>query len=242
MVISDKWLYFRIMRLAEMQNYNSVAENDHEGFNLLYFKSIQEKRNVKLFAISKNSMDIITKIRINNIDKKELIEKLVAESEYINYMINKEIFYSLNIEDGKAYFVRWILGQCKYGEFNTEWLGISDGDIDVNNPGLEEFFFQLVTYFNFSEERTEERVSKSRQISKSGKKIINNTGRPFFLIDTTWNTELIIAGTTVNGYWRNQRYGRGWSKRKLIYIDPFKRGPIIRKSGKERYKTLVGEE
>ncbi len=230
MVVSNKWFYFQVRD----QNY----EMDDLQINLL-IQTI--KKNLpQVSIISKNSIAIIERIRVDNISKElqgEMSEKI--EPGYYAYLTGKDDFFFLYKNRlSKVLFSKWFK-QSSSG-FKCDWMVIiPKTDLDY----ITKLYLQFVTYLNYSDEITEKRISNPKESTSNGNKLINNTGESFTLIDTSWNRELIITnGVQVRGFWRLQRYGHKWTKRKLKYIDSFYRGPMVRRSGRKRFNSDNGNE
>lgn len=230
MVVSNKWFYFQIRD----HNY----EMDDPQVNLL-IQTI--KKNLPHVAIiSKNCMGIIERIRVDNIGEDlqgEISEKI--EHGCYAYLTGKDDFLLLyKTRLNKVLFSKWF--KLSSSGFKCDWeVIIPKTDLDY----ITRLYLQFVTYLNYSDEKIERRLSNPKENTSDGNKLINNTGESFTLIDTSWNRELIITnGVQVRGFWRLQRYGHKWSKRKLKYINSFYRGPMVRRSGRKRFNSDTGNE
>jgi hypothetical protein len=230
MVVSDKWFYFQISEL----NY----EIDDPQIGILI--QVIKRGLPQVVVISKNCIANIDRIHVNSISVElqgEIYDKI--EPGYYAYLLNKNDFLLLyKSRSNKLIFSKWY--KVSSSGFRCDWVEIAP---KASFDSISRLLLQLVTYLIYSEEKVERRVRSPKTHTSDGKKLINNTGASFTLIDTSWNRKLIITnGVQVRGFWRLQRYGKKWSKRKLKYIDSFYRGPMVRRSGRERYNTKYGNE
>lgn len=230
MVLSNKWFYYQI------RDHNYDMDNPHVSLMIQTIK----KNLPNVCIISKNSMANIDRIQVNNIGldlQGEIYSKI--DPGYYAYLLSKDDFlYLYKSESSKIIFSKWY--KVSSSGFKCDWVEIVP-KVNLNN--ISRLLLQLVTYLIYSEEKVERRVRRPKTHTSDGNKLINNTGESFTLIDISWNRKLIITnGVQVRGFWRLQRYGKKWSKRKLKYIDSFYRGPTVRRSGRARYKETHGIE
>jgi hypothetical protein len=230
MVVSDKWFYYQIPE----SNY----EIDDPQIGLLI--QVIKRGLPQVAVISKNCVANIERIQVTNISielQGEIYEKIAPG--YYAYLLSKNDFLLLyKSRSNKVMFSKWY--KVNSSGFRCDWVEIAP---KTNLDSITRLLLQLVTYLIYSEEKVERRVSNPKTRTSDGNKLINNSGESFTLIDTSWNRKLIITnGVQVRGFWRLQRYGKKWSKRKLKYIDSFYRGPMVRRSGRERYNTKYGNE
>jgi hypothetical protein len=163
----------------------------------------------------------------------------ISESGFILYLMNpqhmelpgdqepvKAVFYA---------FHKTRLNACIYITKNQTVHGItdmSDDDVDkwVNS--------MLATYYFINECETEQLIvqpgTKSKNKNSDPAHVYNESKEPVIVLDCKWFTEIIRnIPFMVNGHFRWQPFGEKHGKRKLIWIEEFKKEGYHRKPTKE---------
>ena len=117
---------------------------------------------------------------------------------------------------------------------NQEDEPIGCSTSEAFESSLFKTFIQTLIFLEFSELETVT-VKPNGKIKTVGEgKILNGTNYNIVIVDSTWNKKIIVAGEfSVSGHLRFQPYGANRQRRKLIYIDEFKKQGYVRNAKKE---------
>jgi hypothetical protein len=162
--------------------------------------------------------------------EKDCIYGLIAFSEKV----------SVNGDEDTKYIGRFNIfkidtetGQLTYFK-NQEDEPIGCSTSEAFESSLFKTFIQTLIFLEFSELETVT-VKPNGKIKTVGEgKILNGTNYNIVIVDSTWNKKIIVAGEfSVSGHLRFQPYGANRQRRKLIYIDEFKKQGYVRNAKKE---------
>lgn len=111
-------------------------------------------------------------------------------------------------------------------------IGFSQMD-DVYESEQFKLFIQLLIFVELSELVIEVLPPNRTTGTKKSGKYFNQSRLDIAIVDSKWNiTSIRNDGFLVNGFWRNQRYGKENRRVKYIFIAPFMKQGYIRKAKK----------
>lgn len=95
-------------------------------------------------------------------------------------------------------------------------------------------FLRMLVYTELSDIETRVIQGNGSYGTRKNGKIKNESNTPITMVDTSWNIESIrITGFMVNGHYRMQRCGKGYSQVMLKWIDAFEKKGYTRRAKKE---------
>jgi hypothetical protein len=121
-------------------------------------------------------------------------------------------------------------------DYTIFWMDVERGAIswdyadEVMQNHINEFI-QFICFIELGDIEVNV-VMPKKHIGKTRKtKLLNESEIPIKVVGPKWNTQTLVVGPIeVTGHFRLQPYGKGWSKVKLIWIDPYQKGSYTRKT------------
>jgi hypothetical protein len=130
--------------------------------------------------------------------------------------------------DGTMY---WVMNH-----FNTDTGELSPHFDHPDSIAIEEFMYKLMCFFFLTEnDEVILNVGKTHGTKKEGK-VLNSLKIPVTIVNSRWNTTVIITGKFgVRGHFRVQPCGSGRKDHKIIFIEPFEKNGYVRNPQKDKH-------
>lgn len=155
------------------------------------------------------------------------IEKIDTDISELKYT-----FFNLDLDKNK------ISGKHINDDYDARGSKVTHDDFDASSRKL---FFQLITFMELAEIQQVVVAPGRKHGTKKQPDNLLNTGRfPITIVNTNWNKKIITEGFPVDGHLRKQAWGPSFSKRRLIWIDPFEKKGYNLEAGKLKDQKLRG--
>lgn len=230
-VVESKFKTLNNLFTKTIKNYKSKAEKINTSSFCIRTDTLSFNKDTKVIRLSKNVVKNCKLINIesikNNID--------VSDFDFNDMVILLENDESGIIKikrtgsDFDFYYMYDLVSDSKCS-FNTYSFISKDFNLDFEDNSKSVFVVQILCYLYYGDIITKYLKSKESKKINSFTKFINNSKLNIIYVDSLWRQRICIDGFKVRGHFRMQAIGENRKKRKLIWIDEFKKDGYNRKA------------
>lgn len=225
----------------ELVDINQVNAEIRATFNQLM------NPNCKRYIITKTAMDVIERIKIDNLDM-NLFNK-IPHNQVWEFMIDAKTCYRTYYDGDMLRGIYLKMSEEKAGYwFNYDSWGYelhSEENVKAREtPNILEDnlkdkvseWVRILIFLQFSEPILEVLEPNRKYGTNRLNRIKNESKSQYIVVNSKWNTVTVRSdGFRVRGHFRLQPCGQGMKERKLILIDEFEKKGYVRNSGKMAY-------
>lgn len=236
-----------------IDSYTKLEELKPEGVSrrILDLQRVNiNPNNVRRLIFSENVFNQIAKVKVGEDFDFRLLHSLPNRKD--TYFVNANccvrytkqddlivgLIFNINLKDERVLWngfgIDTNTGSIHYSDkkimVDEQYTNYVDTLLTINLYS----FLRMLVYTELSDIETRVIQGNGSYGTRKNGKIKNESNTPITMVDTSWNIESIrITGFMVNGHYRMQRCGKGYSQVMLKWIDAFEKKGYTRRAKKE---------
>ena len=236
----------KIGLIISSEVYSKITPNKKHSDSKI---NVLVSNKTKVFRLTKRLMDHCDYVDVSNIREGWFDSSFMNQSLswYIMQSSDLEVMYSFHLVSDHEFFILCYEGY-KYGNLNTfgSTYNIKDNEFKFNlyrgeknitadNDRKKDLLvkgLKSLAYIVFGDVKTD-LIKPQKNIKLGYTKIWNRSDTDVYFVDSLWKRRVTTSGFSVSGHFRLQACGKGFSKRKLIWIESFEKDGYNRLATKE---------
>ena len=207
----------------------TFVDTNKESF-MLKTNIFDFNKNQKIFRLTKNIIENCKLIDINSIKENININEFNFDSLIILLDNDSSGIIKIN-RNGTDFDFIYLknLENLTHTYINT--YSFLTKEFNLNEDCINSVFvIKILAYLYYGDITTKYIIAKSKVKLNSYSKFLNNSKINITYVDSLWKQRICVDGFSVRGHFRLQHVGVGRNKRKLIWIEEFKKDGYNRKA------------